>query len=202
MNIFKWMCSIFKKKKKDKSIDTHYTKKPKGQELIYWNNYLNRKNLTKVLIPLVSLFIFSLILIISIKPVTEDQIYTENFKYDVYGITRGSTYDSIIHSLATNNHQESFRLLEKAIQKDSTQNMYIFYYSLVAMQLNKHDIAQKYLKKLHNGNNLFDDDSQWFLALSYLKTNKEKAIEEFREISKNKYHYKQDVAKKILRKIE
>jgi len=94
----------------------------------------------------ISLFIFTTILIISIKPITEAEIYSDNFKYDIYGVTRGSNDDKIIHSLSMYNYEESFKLLSETLKEDSTQNIYIFYYSVIAMELDKQDIAQKYLK--------------------------------------------------------
>jgi len=201
MNIFKKFLSLFKKDRTPKYTSKSKLKS-KGQELIYWNNYLNRKNLTKVLVPLFSLLMLSTILILSIKPIIKNQIYNENFDYNVYGTTRGGCQDQIEQNLLCENFDIAFGLLVAELNKDSTNNTYKYYISVVSMKLNKHNIAQKYLKKLHNGNNLFTDDAQWLLALSYLKTDKNKSIEEFRKISINENHYKQKKAKKILDELE
>jgi len=198
MNIFKSFFSFFKKKNKQNYNIIKKTK-PKGQEYIYWRNYINKKNL-KFIIPFILLL--SLILLISPPPVTVNQIYIENFEYEFYCVNRGNQYDKILYSLVINEHEKSFKLLKEAIKKDSTQYMYIFYYSVIAMELDKHEIAQKYLKKLKNSDCIFVEDAQWFLALSYLKTDKEKSIDEFRKISKDKSHYKQKIAKRILRKLK
>lgn len=202
MKFFKWLCTIFEKKKQT-STKLHYSKNPNGQELIYWRNYINRKNLTKVLIPLISLFIFSTILIISITPITEDEIYSTNFKYDIYGVRRGkSKSDEILNSILKKDHETSIKLLYDTLKSDSSHVLYMYYYSAILMELNKQDSAQKYLKKIIAGDNLFLDDAQWLLALSYLKTNKEMSILEFRKVSNDKNHYKQKKAKEILKDLE
>jgi len=202
MNIFKKFLSLFKKDKLPKHIK-HTKTKSKGQELIYWNNYLNRKNLTKVLIPLFSLFLLSTILIVVIKPITEVQIYNNNFEYEVYGITRGSNRNIIEYNLLIGKFDTAFTLLNIELEKDSVNNLYRYYMSVVSMKLDKHSISQKYLKEIYDdGDNLFVDDAQWLLALSYLKTDKGKSIIEFRKISHNDNHYKQENAKEILNELE
>jgi len=56
MKFFKWFFSLFSKGGKTKNIQSHLDKKnPNGQELIYWRNYINRNNLTKIFLPLISL---------------------------------------------------------------------------------------------------------------------------------------------------
>jgi len=203
MNIKK-LLSFFRKKEKlrhVKHLDEAKSKMPTGQEFVYWRTFIN-KNSLKIILPIASIFLFSLLLLISIRTVTEEQIYSKNFTYDNYGVTRGQSGNDIIYNIEIKEYKIAFKLLEESITNDSTQYMYIFYYSLMAMELGKHNIAQKYfIKLLDNNDNLFLDDAQWFLALSYLKTDKEKAIEEFRKISNDRNHYKRKNAKKILRQL-
>ena len=203
MNIKNFL-SFFRKKNKSrhvKHLDNIKSKIPKGQEFVYWRAFIN-KNSMKIIIPIVSILLFSLLLLILIIPVTEEEIYSKNFIYSNYGVTRGTSDNNITYNIQIKDYEQAFKLLEKKIIHDSTQHMYIFYYSLMAMELGKNNIAQKYFIKLINNDNIFLDDAQWFLALSYLKTDKEKAIEEFRKISNDKNHYKRKKAKKILKQLQ
>ncbi len=206
MSIKKFLSLLNKKSKRNHSNKkTDNDVKPKdvnGQDFIYWYTYI-KKNRLKIIIPF--LLIFSIILFISIVP-NKEQIYSKNFKYEYYGMNRGNTeqeqFDKTMLSVENRNYKQAFKLLKEGISKDSTKYVYIYYYSLTAMKLNKHDIAQKYLIKLiNNKRNVFFDDAQWCLALSYLKTDKQKAIIEFRKIANDKYHYKQKDAKKILKQL-
>lgn len=201
----------FLKKDKDKKIEIDNKNKDddienkKGQTAIYWFNYVN-KNKFKLLLILLSVGLLSLLFLLN-PNITNQEIYSENFEFDViYHIkysTRDNstpdTIDSLTFLLLSKKYGDSYEILKKLIKKDSNNALYRYHISITAMILNKHLEAQNHLIFLKNNENLLYDVAQWYLALSYLKTDKEKAIKEFELIANNKFHYKNKDAKKILR---
>lgn len=64
------------------------------------------------------------------------------------------------------------------------------------------DAESSFIKVIDNNDNLFLEDSQWYLALCYLRTNEqEKAFDQLNAINKSESIYKRD-AKKIMKKMK
>lgn len=205
MKIVKNFLSCFKIKNDElpnsKNIKKEDRSNITGQNVIYFNNFLKRNKYLKIFLSLLSILLFSFILIISSYPtLTDDELYIKNFEYSVYNTYRSGNNISLPYSyLCDSNFQMSYKLYDKI--KDSS-NLNRYYYAISAMKIGEHHIAQQELIILKNEDNLFVDDAQWLLALSFLKTNKEKAILEFKLISNNKNHYKHTNAEKILKMLK
>lgn len=199
MKIIKNFMSFFSKKNdtpKPNISKKNNVKSINGQNVIYFNSFLNKNKYIKIAIGL-SIFLFSFILIIS-HPILliEDEIYSDNFKYDTYGVTRSMKKQELAFKYFINkDFENSFKLYGEI--KDST-NLNKYYYAISAMIIDEQELAQKEWKSLKYGDNLFQDDAQWFLALSMLKTDKNGAIEEFKLIAANPNHCKSEKAKEIL----
>jgi tetratricopeptide (TPR) repeat protein len=206
MRFFKEFFSIFITKKKPQLTHISEPKIKKedfkivGQDNIYFRSYMTKQNIKKFLAA-AAMFTLSTILIIS-PNIVEYQIYSTNFNYDIYGSTRSSDVTEVTRYLLDEDFESANALYSKELALDSTDNLDNFYYSITLMELGRYEEAQENWLKMSKEYTIFSDDVQWNLALSYLKTDREKALIEFQKIANNKNHYKRDVSKLIVKKLK
>jgi PAS domain-containing protein len=140
------------------------------------------------------------------KNTNYDEIYKEY--YDgviVYGISRGGQ-DNIENDLKDGlNHFINKNYIDAINKLKNIDNNYMvkFYIGSSYMELNDFEKSSYYFQQIiKDDNNMFIEQSEWLMALSYLKLNKkQECISLLKEISKKDIHYKEQEAIELLSKL-
>lgn len=125
------------------------------------------------------------------------------------GITRSAALPEerlISQALLDMNNKEfdkALSQLNEILAKDNQSAVGNFYTGAIYQQIGQYDKAiQYYNTVIRQGDNLFVEQSEWYIALCYLNRNeKEKAIRQFRKISWKGGYYQQQ-SNEILKKLE
>ena len=101
------------------------------------------------------------------------------------------------------NYDQALNKLNGILAKDKQSPVGNFYTGAIYQQTGKYDKAiQYYNTVIKEGDNLFVEQSEWYVGLCYLNRNeKEKAIRQFRKISWKGGYYQQQ-SNEILKKLE
>lgn len=129
--------------------------------------------------------------------------------YNDMFVKKGAISSDSLFSIATTeyiskNFEKSTFLFEQLCNIDSSNITYKFYLSMAYIGDSNYSKAEKILLFIMNdGNNLYIDNCQWYLAVLYYH-NKDfsKSKQYFQEISTNKNHYKNSDAVKALEYFE
>lgn len=147
---------------------------------------------------------FGILMFLLTENVTNNELYN---KYaDVYtpaNITRGDTSNPLTNALNKYSNKEFSEALElfkeaKEIGYDLTFDIRICL-GITYTETGNTNEAVKEFENVISNHKLLEQQAQWYLGLTYLKADStEKAVEIFSEISKNKDHYKNKEAEKIV----
>jgi len=100
-------------------------------------------------------------------------------------------------------YDSALKLFSEILQKDGRNIAGNFYTGTIRQQTGKYeDAIHSFTNVITQGDNLFVEQSEWFIGLCYLNRNeREKAIRQFRKISQSNGYYQQQ-SKAILKKLE
>ena len=159
----------------------------------------------------------SVLIVFGLNITFQNQSWTPPALYNEYyqpvdgnpGITRSAALPEerlISQALLDMNNKEydkALGQLNDILTKDSQSAVGNFYAGAVNQRMEKFDKAiEYYTNVIKQGDNLFVEQSEWYLGLCYLNRNeKEKAIRQFRKISWKGGYYQQQ-SNEILKKIE
>jgi hypothetical protein len=130
---------------------------------------------------------------------------TNSIEYQIdegLGTNENTCPDSILLNLYRQKQYEKF---VKLIEAQATTNCKNLYKGVSLLALNTNNKAIEILKPicLDSSDTFIQENAQWYLALAYLKTNdKNKGIEQLRNISKIKNHEYGQLANEMLAKLE
>lgn len=141
---------------------------------------------------------------------SNDKVFSNYYKpYNVVTNTRSSDImiDNLLvtalKSYETKDFHTALTLFKKILDKDSTNITSNFYSGISNIEINEYSQANKnFTRVLKHKNNLFIEQSEWYLGFCYLKTNeKEKALKQFHAIAQGNSFYKTK-AQEILNRLE
>lgn len=172
--------------------------------------FLTKWNLTAASLTLVIGFGSLMYIMNKQSTYSNDQVFSNYYKpYNVVTNTRSS--DIIIDNLLvtalksyeTKDFRTALTLFKKILDKDSTNITSNFYSGISNIEINKYSQANKnFTRVVKYKNNLFIEQSEWYLGFCYLKTNeKDKALKQFQAIAQGNSFYKTK-AQEILNKLE
>lgn len=130
---------------------------------------------------------------------SKNQIYSNYYKpYNVVLNTRSSDVmiDNLLvtalKSYETKDYRTALTLFKKILDKDSTNITGNFYSGISNIEINEYSKANtNFTRVLKHKNNLFIEQSEWYLGFCYLMTNeKEKALKQFHIIAQGNSFYK------------
>jgi tetratricopeptide (TPR) repeat protein len=130
---------------------------------------------------------------------SKNKIYSNYYKpYNVVLNTRSSDVmidDLLVTALKSyeiKDYRTALTLLEKILAKDSTNITGNFYSGISNIEINEYSKANhNFTEVLKHKNNLFIEQSEWYLGFCYLMTNeKEKALKQFHTIAQGNSFYK------------
>jgi len=125
------------------------------------------------------------------------------------GTTRSASLpeERLLNQALTKMNNKEFdtalKLFSEILQKDEKNIVGNFYTGTIRQQKGQFDDAiHSFTNVISQGDNLFVEQSEWYIGLCYLNRNeREKAIRQFRKISENHGYYQQQ-SKEILSKLE
>lgn len=138
--------------------------------------------------------------------------YTNNTLFEMYytgenahNLTRsaGNSNDEAMSKYRAGDFNGALVLFNEILDKDA-DNIYIRYYTgLASMETNQNDrAANEFLYIIRQKNNLFVDNAEWYLALSYLRNNKVKESKQLlTQITNNTSNSHNKEAVQILKRI-
>lgn len=146
------------------------------------------------------------------KTYSNEEIFKNYYKpYSIVINTRSAfgadnadkVLEQALQSYESKNYRAALSLFQKILDKDSTNLTSNFYSGISNIQVQEYPKANKnFIRVLKHKNNLFIEQSEWYLGICYLMTNeKEKAKETYSAIAKGNSFYRTK-AKEILRKLE
>ncbi|RXQ95094.1 hypothetical protein EO244_08580 [Ancylomarina salipaludis] len=146
------------------------------------------------------------------KTYSNEEIFMNYYKpYGIVINTRSGTdtneadriLDQALKSYEAKNYRTALSLFQTILEKDSTNLTSNFYSGISNIQVQEYLKANKnFLRVLNHKNNLFIEQSEWYLGICYLMTNeREKAKETYRAIAEGNSFYRTK-AKEILNKLE
>jgi tetratricopeptide (TPR) repeat protein len=159
----------------------------------------------------------SIILLLGLNVTFQNHSYSNPELYNEYyhpvEANLGATRSASLHeerllnqALVEMNNKEydsALKLFSEILQKDGRNIAGNFYTGTIRQQTGKYeDAIHSFTNVITQGDNLFVEQSEWFIGLCYLNRNeREKAIRQFRKISKSNGYYQQQ-SKAILKKLE
>jgi len=146
------------------------------------------------------------------KKYSNEELFLSYYKpYSIVINTRSSSatdnsdkvLEQALQSYESKNYRAALSLFRTILDKDSTNLTGNFYSGVSNIQIQEYPQANKnFTRVLDHKNNLFIEQSEWYLGFCYLMTNeREKAKEVFTAIAKGNSFYKSK-AKEILTKLE
>lgn len=173
------------------------------------------KYLTKWNIVAASLALFlglgSLMFLVNNKSTySNEKVYSNYYKpYNVVMNTRSpdASIDNMLvnalKSYEARDYRTALNLFKQILEKDSTNITSNFYSGISNLEISEYHKANKNFKRvLRHKNNLFIEQSEWYLGFCYLMTNeRDKAIKQFSTIAKGNSFYRSK-AQEILSKLE
>ena len=146
------------------------------------------------------------------KTYTNEEVFVNYYKpYSIVNNTRSSSVtentdkviEQALQSYESKNYRAALSLFQTILDKDSTNLTSNFYSGISNIQVQEYPKANKnFIRVLDHKNNLFIEQSEWYLGFCYLMTNeREKAKEAFSAIAKGNSFYRTK-AKEILGKLE
>lgn len=171
-------------------------------------NKLSLSNIINLTISSILLVLLFLSLNSSTKEMSNDRIYNEFYtEYQISNISRSEIKNTNLIDIAlldinNNNNKGALEKLQTIIDnKGENVTIAHFYKGIILQKEGKYkDAIQEYENVIRNNDNLFIEQSNWYIALCYLKThNKSKSIQYFNKLLYNSSYNKQ--AQKILSKI-
>jgi len=179
----------------------HPTKKQK---------FLTKWNITAASLALVIGFGSLMYIMNNHSTYSNDKVFSNYYKpYNVVINTRSSDVmiDNLLvtalKSYESKDYRTALTLFKQILDKDSTNITSNFYSGISNIEINEYSKANKnFTRVLKHKNNLFIEQSEWYLGFCYLMTNeKEKAIKQFHIIAKGNSFYKTK-AQEILNRLE
>lgn len=146
------------------------------------------------------------------KTFTNEDVFMEYYKpYSIVINMRSSSeaentdkvIEQALKSYESKNYRAALSLFQTILDKDSTNLTSNFYSGISNIQVQEYPKANKnFIRVLDHKNNLFIEQSEWYLGFCYLMTNeREKAKETFIAIAEGNSFYRTK-AKEILSKLE
>ncbi|MCZ4693670.1 hypothetical protein DWB61_00175 [Ancylomarina euxinus] len=146
------------------------------------------------------------------KPYSNEEIFRNYYKpYGIVINTRSASdadnadkiLEQALKSYESKNYRAALSLFQTILDKDSTNLTSNFYSGISNIQVQEYPKANKnFIRVLKHKNNLFIEQSEWYLGICYLMTNeREKAKETYSAIAKGNSFYRTK-AKEILNKLE
>lgn len=130
---------------------------------------------------------------------SNDQIFSNYYKpYNVVVNTRSAdaTVDNLlmnaVNSYESKDYRTALTLFKQILDKDSTNITSNFYSGISNIEINEYSKANKnFTRVIKHKNNLFIEQSEWYLGFCYLMTNeKDKALKQFHVIAQGNSFYK------------
>ncbi|PXX96971.1 hypothetical protein DF185_18240 [Marinifilum breve] len=173
------------------------------------------KYLTKWNIVAASLALFiglgSLMFLVNNKnSYSNEKVYSNYYKpYAIVNTTRSADANidnmlvTALKSYEAKDYQTALTLFKQILDKDSTNITSNFYSGISNLEINEYHKANKnFTRVIKHKNNLFIEQSEWYLGFCYLMTNeRDKAIKQFNTIARGNSFYKAK-AQEILSKLE
>lgn len=173
------------------------------------------KYLTKWNIVAASLALFiglgSLMFLVNNKSsYSNEKVYSNYYKpYKMVVNTRSADANidnmlvTALKSYEARDYHTALALFKQILDKDSTNITSNFYSGISNLEINEYGKANKnFTRVIKHKNNLFIEQSEWYLGFCYLMTNeRDKAIKQFNTIARGNSFYKAK-AQEILSKLE
>lgn len=130
---------------------------------------------------------------------SNDKVFSNYYKpYNVVVNTRSADImiDNLLvtalKSYETKDYRTALTLFKQILDKDSTNITGNFYSGISNIEINEYSKAnENFTRVLEYKNNLFIEQSEWYLGFCYLMTNeKEKALKQFHVIAQGNSFYK------------
>ncbi len=187
----------------------HATVEPEYQESItrkvVQNKYVRIAAASVVVIVALGLFLNYILS----RPADGTELFQRYYETPVLSVTVRSNaeldnlfHDAIIHY---NNGEftDALSLFEQVIEKDNSNMKAHLATGISHIEINQTKEAEESFETvIQHKDNLYVDRAEWFLALCYLKLNDlDNARQQFDTIAKNDLSYKQNEAKRILKKL-
>ena len=165
-------------------------------ELLKKKNLLSLNKLWYMAIPFI---IFGLVIFLhfSAEKNIDRSLFDQYYNIEnVMDQTRGSSvHVDAINSFQQKDYVKSSALFEQMINKDSSNMALWFYYGITNIETKNYTKSiYSFDKIIKNNDNLYIEHAEWYLALCYLKINKEKeALKELNVIATDldNYYYHQ-----------
>lgn len=161
--------------------------------------FLTKWNITAASLALV-IGLGSLMYIMNNQPAySNDKVFSNYYKpYNVVVNTRSADVmiDNLLitalKSYETKDYRTALTLFKQILDKDSTNITGNFYSGISNIEINEYSKANRnFTRVLKHKNNLFIEQSEWYLGFCYLMTNeKEKALKQFHVIAQGNSFYK------------
>lgn len=139
-----------------------------------------------------------------LRPATPEQLYAQYRTFPEASFTlRASdpgqqTLENAATSFNAKNYSAALELLQSQLATDPANLEAQFFSSLCLLELKRYDEAIATLEPISNTANSWADEAQWYLALSYLRQNKEEECAAIlRQIPQSNWHYPE--AQKLLK---
>lgn len=141
---------------------------------------------------------------------SNENVYSNYYKPYKIVINNRSTDMGIDNMLVTalksyesKDYRTALDLFKQILDKDSTNITSNFYSGISNLEINEYHKANKnFTRVIRHKNNLFIEQSEWYLGFCYLMTNdRDKAIKQFNTIAKGNSFYKSK-AQEILSRLE
>jgi tetratricopeptide (TPR) repeat protein len=170
------------------------------------NNYARIAAASVVLLLAIGLFLNSMLN----KPANGDELFQRYYEAPVLSETVRSDaamdnlyYEAVIH-FNNGEFNEALALFEQVVALDDSNMKAHLATGISKLEINHAKEAKKSFKTvIDHQDNLYVDKANWFLALCYLKTDDlDNARLQFGRIASDDRSYKQDEARKILKKLD
>jgi tetratricopeptide (TPR) repeat protein len=131
------------------------------------------------------------------------QYYSSENLIDVTRAGDANIVEAVI-KFQEKDYQLSARLFQKILEKDSDNIACWFYFGISSIETENFEQAEKAFNHIIADNeNLYVEHAEWYLGLSYLKSNQlDKAHQQFETISKNADNVHQDDATRLIEKLK
>lgn len=131
------------------------------------------------------------------------QYYSSENLIDVTRAGDANIVEAVI-KFQEKDYQLAGHLFQKILEKDNSNIACWFYFGISSIETENFDQAEKAFNHIiANHENLYVEHAEWYLGLSYLKSNQlAKAISQFENISRNADNVHRNDAKRVVEKLK
>ncbi|MFP4025797.1 MAG: hypothetical protein ACLFVR_14835 [Thiohalospira sp.] len=176
------------------------------------------KRLTKLAFYSAAAAVIIILIVVGVKLILPVEDYTGSHIFDLYY----ENYPSIINARSAEevsqqelltmqafeyydaqNYRKAVKQFKELLSFDTTNHLAIFYIAMAHIELEKYSDAEHYLTQLvNNPNQIFWEQSYWYLSLVYLKQNKITDAQKMLEFIIQENLNKASEANEVLEKID